>query len=195
MYDGRRRKCKSRRGCAVLLPPGCLSQRQCFSQEGVRRWVHKPFPERFPGPPGHGEHFRRALGWTPLLRTQNSGAWVFRGLCGVSSCWHALVSSGGKSALLLLICVWAGDSCWPHTGERSWGWLRDLCRAVAPLVAPWCAEEDVPTSANLNYHGSSESCVRWAPRRRGSIRSVGGIHAHRFGECWVFSAFPIETSA
>ena len=28
-------------------------------------------------------------------------------------------------------------------------------------MAPWCAEENVPTSANLNYYGCSRSCVRW----------------------------------
>ena len=57
--------------------------------------------------------------------------------------------------------VWAGVAVGPQTGERSWELLRGLWRAVAPLMAPWCAEEDVPTSANLNYYGSSGSCVRW----------------------------------
>ena len=41
---------------------------------GCELMVHKPSPERFPEPPGPGEHFRMALGWTPLPRTQNSGS-------------------------------------------------------------------------------------------------------------------------
>ena len=49
----------------------------------------------------------------------------------------------------------------PHTGCRSWELLRDLWRAIAPHMAPWCAVGDVPTCANLNYYGGSGSCVRW----------------------------------
>ena len=28
-------------------------------------------------------------------------------------------------------------------------------------MAPWCADGDVPTCANLNYYGGPRSCVRW----------------------------------
>ena len=49
----------------------------------------------------------------------------------------------------------------PQTGERSWEFLCDLWRAVAPLFAPWCAEGEMPTCANLNHYGGEGSCVRW----------------------------------
>ena len=68
---------------------------------------------------------------------------------------------GGKSSLLLLICVWAGGSRWAANRRALLGVAPRFGKAVAPLMAPWCAEEDVPTSANLNYYGSSGSCVRW----------------------------------
>ena len=55
--------------------------------------VHKPSPERFPEPPGPGEHFRRVLGWAPLLRTQNSGVCVFRAALRGEQLLAALVSS------------------------------------------------------------------------------------------------------
>ena len=32
---------------------------------------------------------------------------------------------------------------------------------IAPLLAPWCAEWEMPTCANLNYYGGSGSSVRW----------------------------------
>ena len=54
-----------------------------------------------------------------------------------------------------------GVAVGPQTGERSWELLHDLWKAIAPLMAPWCAEGEVPTCANLNYHGGSGSCVRW----------------------------------
>ena len=28
-------------------------------------------------------------------------------------------------------------------------------------MKPWCAEEEVPTAANLNLHRGRDSCVRW----------------------------------
>ena len=59
----------------------------------------------------------------------------------------------------------------PQTGERSWELLRDLWRAVAPLMAPWCAKEDAPTSVNLGYYGGSGLCVRW---RRDDEALFGG---------------------
>ena len=54
-----------------------------------------------------------------------------------------------------------GPAVGPQTGGCSWELLRGLWRAVAPLMTPWCSERDVPTSANLNLHGGSGSCVRW----------------------------------
>ena len=49
----------------------------------------------------------------------------------------------------------------PQTGARSWELLPDLWRAIAPQMAPWCADGDMPTCANLNYYGGAGSCVRW----------------------------------
>ena len=49
----------------------------------------------------------------------------------------------------------------PQTGARSWEFLCDLWRAVAPLFAPWCAEGEMSTCANLNHYGGAGSCVRW----------------------------------
>ena len=46
-----------------------------------------------------------------------------------------------------------GPAVEPQTGRRSWELLRGLWRAVATLMAPWCAPGEVPTSANLNLYG------------------------------------------
>ena len=130
-------------------------------------------PERFLEPLGPGEHFWGALGWTLLLRTQNSGAWVFRGALRREQLLAALVSSVDWVARDTYRTAWAvsprccshaygrGVAVGPQTGERSWELLRDLERAVAPLMAPWFSDREVPTSANLNLYGSSGSRVRW----------------------------------
>ena len=34
-------------------------------------------------------------------------------------------------------------------------------RAIAPLMKPWCAEEEVPTAANLNLYWGWRSCAGW----------------------------------
>ena len=36
-----------------------------------------------------------------------------------------------------------------------------MWKAVAPLLAPWCSEREVPTSAIFCLYGSSGSRVRW----------------------------------
>ena len=74
---------------------------------------------------------------------------------------HLPHSNGGNSSLPLFICVWTGVADGPQTGERPWELLCDLWRAVAPLFAPWCAEGELPTCANLNHYSGSGSCVRW----------------------------------
>ena len=44
----------------------------------------------------------------------------------------------------------------PHTGKRCWPLLAGVWRAIAPLMKPWCAEEEVPTAANLNLLSGRE---------------------------------------
>ena len=61
----------------------------------------------------------------------------------------------------------------PQTGERSWELLHDLWKAIAPLMAPWCVEGEVPTCANLNYYGGSGSCVRWHRDDEGVFGGAG----------------------
>ena len=129
-------------------------------------------PEWFSKLPGPREPLRSALGWTPLFHTSSSG--VFSGrLCGRATfgCTrvvsrlgcegHLPHSNGGNSSLPLFISVWTGVADGPQTGERTWELLCDLWRAVAPLFAPWCAEGELPTCANLNHYSGSGSCVRW----------------------------------
>ena len=49
----------------------------------------------------------------------------------------------------------------PQTGKRCWPLLTGLCRAIAPLMKPWCAEGDVPTAANLNLYRGRSSHAGW----------------------------------
>ena len=52
-----------------------------------------PSAGRSPESPGPGEDYRRLQGWTPLLRTPNSGVWVCRGALRGNQLLAALVSS------------------------------------------------------------------------------------------------------
>ena len=165
----RHQKCKSRRGSVGWSPPKGLSQRQ-FLAGG---WCTSLFLKGFSATWDWGA-FQESAGVDTVASHPKFGGLGFPGgsagraafgcarVVGRLSCKRCLPHCmGGESALLLLICVWAGVAVGPQTGERFWELLRDLWRAVALLMAPWCAEEDVPTSANLNYFGSSGSCVRW----------------------------------
>ena len=114
-------------------------------------------------------------GWTPLLRTPSSGVWLFRG--GALRGEHllaALVSTVDWVARGTNRTAWAVEprclcsyaygrrvAVGPQTGARSWELLRVLWKAIAPQLTPWCASEDMPTCANLNYYGGPGSCVRW----------------------------------
>ena len=132
------------------------------------------FPEWLSKLPGPGESFRSALGWTPLLHTPSSGVWLFRGALQGEQILAALVSSVDWVVRGTYRTAWAvAPRCrcsyaygrrvavGPQTGERSWEFLCDLWRAIAPLFAPWCAEGEMPTCANLNHYGGEGSCVRW----------------------------------
>ena len=66
-----------------------------------------------------------------------------------------------------------GVAVGPQMGERSWELLHDLWKAIAPLMAPWCVEREVPTCANLNYYGGSGSCVRWHRDDEGVFGGAG----------------------
>ena len=55
----------------------------------------------------------------------------------------------------------------------NWELLRGLWRAVAPLMAPWCADAEVPTCANLNFYGGSGSRVRWHSDNEGLFGRQG----------------------
>ena len=63
--------------------------------------------------------------------------------------------------LSLVIFVWERTVSWAASLVGNWEFLRGLWRAVAPLMAPWCTDREVPTCANLNFYGSSGSRVRW----------------------------------
>ena len=176
----------------------------------MRRYsVHMmPSAGKSPESPRPGEDCRRLQGRTPLLRTQHSGGWVLRGALRGEQLLAALVSSVDWVVRGTYRTAWAVTPrcCCPHaygrrvavgpqTGERSWELLHDLWKAIAPLMAPWCAEGEVPTCANLNFHGGSGSCVRWHRDDESVFGMQEGVQAHRFGEWWVFSAFPLGISA
>ena len=67
-----------------------------------------------------------------------------------------------------------------HSG--NWEFLRGLWRAVAPLMAPWCADREVPTCANLNFYGDSGSRVRWHSDNEGLFGKHEGIQTHCVNE-------------
>ena len=49
-----------------------------------------------------------------------------------------------------------------HILESGAGHCSPVCwRAIAPLMKPWCAEEEVPTAANLNLYRGLHSRVGW----------------------------------
>ena len=54
--------------------------------------------------------------------------------------------------------------------SRNWECLRGLWRAVAPLVARWCADREVLTCANLHFYEGSGSRVRWYSDDEGLFR-------------------------
>ena len=160
--------------CRTVLTPW-VEKVKCFLAGGceVVSTIMR-VSEWYPVSTGPGEPLRTALGWTPLLRTPSSGVWLFRGAVRGEQLLAALVSSVDWVPRGTYRTAWAVEprclcsyaygrrvAVGPHTGCRSWELLRDLWRAIAPHMAPWCAIGDVPTCANLNYYGGSGSCVRW----------------------------------
>ena len=92
--------------CRVVVSRLAVSETVLLAG-GCELMVHKPSPERFPEPPRPGEHLRMALGWTPLLRTQNSGGWVFRYALRGKQLLAALVSSVNWVARCTYRTAWA----------------------------------------------------------------------------------------
>ena len=145
-----------------------------------------PSAGKSPESPGPGEDCRRLRGWTPLLRTQHSGGWVLREAVRGEQLLAALVSSVDWVVRGTCRTAWAVTprcrcpytygrtvAVGPQTGECSWELLHDLWKAIAPLMAPWCVEGEVPTCANLNYYGGSGSCVRWHRDDEGVFGGAG----------------------
>ena len=129
---------------------------------GCEVMVHKPSAERFPESPGPGERFRRALGWTPLLRTQNSGGLGFLGcpaggaavgcarvVSGLGCNVHLPHCMGGNPALLLPISVWAVSNSWATNWRALLGvaprFVEGRCTSRGALVRRGgCADEREP---------------------------------------------------
>ena len=129
-------------------------------------------PKKRPGPPAAGPLYRILFGWSRLLYTASSGIWIFRGALRGSQVLPALVSCFDWAERGTYRTAWAVQPCGngPAVGPQVSGnreFLRGLWRAVAPLMAPWCADGEIPTFANLNLYGGSGSRVRWHSDNKG----------------------------
>ena len=118
------------------------------------------------------------MGWKVLCKTRKSGVWFFRDAGGWlgSGVWPMLMGAVDwvrKGSYHTAWAVPCGSLCTcsyaygrvpavgPHAGERCWPLLAGVLRAIALLMKPWCAEEEVPTAANLNLYRGWASCVGW----------------------------------
>ena len=130
-------------------------------------------PKKRPGPPAAGPLYRILFGWSRLLYTASSGIWIFRGALRGSQVMPALASCFDWAVRGTYRTAWAVQPCCrcsysygngPAVGPQvseNWEFLRGLWKAVAPLMAPWCADGEMPTCANLNLYEGSGSRVRW----------------------------------
>ena len=133
-------------------------------------------PDYFPEPPKPGRIIRNMLGWSQIEKTIRSGVWLFRGALQGENLFSSLAVSGDWVRKGSYHTAWAvpcdssctcsyssgqGPAIGPHTGRRCWPLLEGVWRAIAPLMRPWCAEEEVPTAANLNLYRGWKSCVGW----------------------------------
>ena len=147
------------------IVPGCAVQVACPS-----------CPDYSPQPPGTGRAIRNMLGWSKLEKTAGSGVWLFRGALQGKNLFSSLDVAGDWARKGSYHTAWAvpcdssctcsyayghGPAIGPHTGERCWPLLACVWRAIAPLMKPWCAEGEVPTTANLNLYRGWNSCVSW----------------------------------
>ena len=126
--------------------------------------------------PGPGREVWNGMGWSLLEKTARSGVWLFRDALSESSAFFAFAEFASWVQKGSFLTAWAvsplsscscsylygrGTAVGPQSGERCWPLLERLCRAIAPLMKPWCAEGDVPTAANLNLYRGRFSHVGW----------------------------------
>ena len=142
-------------------------------------------PKKRPGPPAAGPLCRLEFGWSRLLYTASSGILIFRGALKGSQVLLALVSCFDWAVRSTYRTAWAVQPCCrcsysygngPAVGPQvsgNWEFLRGFWRAVAPLMAPWCADGEMPTCANLNLYGGSGSRVRWHSDNEGLLGKQG----------------------
>ena len=84
-----------------------------------------------------------------------AGDWVEKGS------YHTAWSVPCDSSCNCSYAYGRGPAIGPRTGERCWPRLASVCRAIAPLMKPWCAEGEVPTAADLNLYRRWHSRVGW----------------------------------
>ena len=115
-----------------------------------------------------------------------AGDWVKKGS------HHTAWSVSPAFFVFLLVLAWARHGCRAHTGKRCWALLSGLWSAIAPMMKPWCAEEDVPTPANLNLYRGRSSHVGWHSDDERLFLGVWGGEAHCVGELWDPGALQVE---
>ena len=126
-----------------------------------------PTPDFATSAPGCGSVVSRWLGWTSMEKTARCGLWLFRGALRGGDVFSSLLAScdwvkkGSYHTAWSVFPPLSSYSCFPQTGERCGPVLTSLWRAVAPLTKTWCAEEEVPTAANLNLDRGRFSRVAW----------------------------------
>ena len=126
--------------------------------------------------PGPGREVRNGIGWSLLEKTARSGVWLFRGALRGNSAFFAFTAFAGWVRKGSFLTAWAvlllsscscsylygrGTAIGPQSGERCWPLLASVWRAIAHLMRPWCAEEEVPNVVNLNLYRGWNSCVGW----------------------------------
>ena len=137
-----------------------------------------------PGPPAAGPLYRILFCWSRLLYSASLGIWIFRGALRGSQILPALVSCFDWAVRRTYRTAWAVQPCCcsysygngPAVGPQvsgNWEFLRGLWKAVAPLMAPWCADGEMPTCANLNLYEGSGSRVRWHSDNEGLFGRQG----------------------
>ena len=111
-----------------------------------------------------------------MEKTEKSGLWWFPGALRRQEIFPVLLAAvdwvrkGSYHTAWAVPCTSScscsysygqGPPIGPRTGGRCWPLLAGLWRAIAPLMKPWCAEEDVLTAANLNFYRGWNSRVGW----------------------------------
>ena len=117
------------------------------------------------------------MGWSLMEKTARSGVWLFWGALSGNSAVFAFAALAKWVKKGSFLTAWAvsplsscsssylygrGTAVGPQSGERCWPLLDRLWRAIAPLMKPWCAEGDVPSS-HEGWHSDNEPLFgeRW----------------------------------